>query len=431
MSELSGFVTTSREDSRRGKCKTHVESNNSGMSTVGVLRIGSSFVIFNTVALLAFAGAIVWLTVETLNNSDELDRLRSFVTNGNVLLTSRAPGDGVVAVPLFEGSGYWAERANMPFERSDHQVAAVGDLIYIVGGLDKNGTVRDDVTVYDTILDSFSSGPKLPVPIHRFGIAMLQGSDETDSRIYVIGGLQSSDFSEAASGRVYILDLADMTWSRGPDLNTPRSDLCAYVINGKIYAAGGWSIGFAETLSSVEVLDPERGTWEFIGDMPTPRGDTKCGSLQDRKLVVVGGFYDPSDAFRPTHFRNEVEVYDTVSGVWESLADYPFARGDFALATLPGNRLLGIGGERNGKGRANAQTQASHQVNEYVGSHNIWVSKVPIPAPRFRMDAAYVDGVVYVFGGHAVCIGKDCPETATTQAYFDIDHPDIFLLQAE
>lgn len=120
-----------------------------------------------------------------------------------------------------------------------------------------------------------------------------------------------------------------------------------------------------------------------------------------------------------------------LSGTWIKLADYPFARGDFALATLPGNRLLAVGGEMNGRGRTNAQTQASHQVNEYIGDHDIWVPKVPIPGPRFRMDAAYVDGVVYVFGGHAVCVGQDCPETATTQAYFDFDHPDIFLLQAE
>lgn len=433
MEEYSSSGTTSRKESAPLKYRGTPEASVSEMSPARFLRVGSSFVVFNLLALVAFACVIVWLTVQTLHNRDDLDKVKGFVSNGNVLLTNKAPrGKNAAAViPLFEGSGYWAERAEMPFERSDHQVAAVGEVIYIVGGFDSNGSVRDDVTVYDTVLDSFSAGPNVPVPIHRFGMAVLQGSDVTGGKIYVVGGLESSEFSDAASGRVHVLDLADMAWSRGPDLNTPRSDLCAYAVDGKVYAAGGWSIGFLETLSSVEVLDPEKGTWEFIENMPTPRGDAKCGSLEDHKLIVAGGFYDPSDAFRPTHFRREVEMYDTLSGTWIKLADYPFARGDFALATLPGNRLLAVGGEMNGRGRTNAQTQASHQVNEYIGDHDIWVPKVPIPGPRFRMDAAYVDGVVYVFGGHAVCVGQDCPETATTQAYFDFDHPDIFLLQAE
>ena len=111
---------------------------------------------------------------------------------------------------------------------------------------------------------------------------------------------------------------------------------------------------------------------------------------------------------------------------WSSLADMRNPRGDVALVSLPGERLLVIGGETHSRGQ---RTQvATNQVSEYVAAHDSWIKKVPVPESRFRMDATYVDGVVFLFGGHAICDGEDdCPETRTVQAYFDIDHPDVFL----
>jgi hypothetical protein len=35
----------------------------------------------------------------------------------------------------------------------------------------------------------------------------------------------------------------------------------------------------------------------------------------------------------------------------------------------------------------------------YLAGHDMWVKMAPMPEPRFRFDAAYANGFVYVFGG--------------------------------
>lgn len=123
------------------------------------------------------------------------------------------------------------------------------------------------------------------------------------------------------------------------------------------------------------------------------------------------------------------------TNTWRKLANLPNARGDKAVVSLPNNRLLVSGGETHHRGE---RTQvATHYVEEYLGDHNVWVDRAPLALPRFRTAAAYADGTVYLFGGHAVCKpGKepdtsDCPETDEIQAFYDANHPDAFLVKNE
>lgn len=108
------------------------------------------------------------------------------------------------------------------------------------------------------------------------------------------------------------------------------------------------------------------------------------------------------------------------------MANLTYARGDFALLSLPQGGLLAIAGETYNRGeRTEVATQ---EVIEYVVDHDTWVERAPMPEARFRMDAAMVDGVAYVFGGHSICSADDCPETDTSQAFFHINVPDVFLV---
>ncbi len=62
-----------------------------------------------------------------------------------------------------------------------------------------------------------------------------------------------------------------------------------------------------------------------------------------------------------TGFRTEVEAYSPSRGTWRSLAPVPDARGDMALAAMPGNRLLIMGGETHAEGDRT-------QVRQHSGS---------------------------------------------------------------
>lgn len=370
-------------------------------------------VVVLSLLFLACAVLIIVLGVVSFENKDDIDKLNK-------------------GRPVYQGTGYWSVRSSLPFDRSDHAAVAVGDLVYILGGHDSSGNTTDDVTIFDTVLNTFTKGPKMPVPLSRFAHAYVPDKGASGA-IYLMGGMEIADGD--ASPEVHILDIDSGKWSKGPEIITPRSDFCGAYVDGKIYIAGGWPTGFGETLGSVEELDVENGdAWEEGKELPTPRGDCKAVQL-DGKFVVLGGYYDEKNEWRSDAFREEVEAFDPASGEWTTLAPMPNARGDKAVIALPGNRLMALGGETHSRGE---RTQvATHFVEEYLGEDDIWVQKAPMPLARFRTDAAFVDGVVFVFGGHAICSPTDeefvfdCPETDEVQAFFDVDHSDVFLVSAE
>ena len=66
------------------------------------------------------------------------------------------------------------------------------------------------------------------------------------------------------------------TWTRKADMPTARAGLGASVIDGRIYAIGGWTEISEVTRtnnvsSSVQVYDPATDMWMQKADMPTPR----------------------------------------------------------------------------------------------------------------------------------------------------------------
>jgi hypothetical protein len=110
--------------------------------------------------------------------------------------------------------------------------------------------------------------------------------DET----YAIGG-RNVGVEDYTSIEVY--DPATDTWTLGPDMNVPRAGFGAAVIDGRIYVAGGEQLagladGNAQVVDSVEVFDPETGTWEIVTTLPRPLHGMPVIGL-DGALYVIGG----------------------------------------------------------------------------------------------------------------------------------------------
>ena len=51
---------------------------------------------------------------------------------------------------------------------------------------------------------------------------------------------------------------------------TPRTEVAAAVLAGKIYVIGGFD-GLGRTVATVEVYDPASGLWAAGPDLPAPR----------------------------------------------------------------------------------------------------------------------------------------------------------------
>ena len=104
-------------------------------------------------------------------------------------------------------------------------------------------------------------------------------------------------------------------WERVAPL-TRRASCGAAVLDGKLYAVGGYDEG---ALSSVERYDPAANAWESIARMPTARQNPGVGVL-DGKLYVVGGVGDRSELL------NTVVRFDPAKHAWEDVAPIATAR---------------------------------------------------------------------------------------------------------
>ena len=175
-------------------------------------------------------------------------------------------------------------------------------------------------------------------------------------------------------------------WRKRTDMPTPRADLSISVVDGKIYAIGGWTLVGVEqvSISTVEMYDPATNTWTRKADVPTPRCCFST-SVVNGKIYAIGGATDLLNPF-PT-----VEVYDPVTDTWTQGADMPTPRTAFSTSVVNG-KIYAIGGTPN--------LHASLSiVEEYDPATDTWTKKANMPTPRWSLFTSVVNGKIYAIGG--------------------------------
>ena len=222
----------------------------------------------------------------------------------------------------------------------------------------------------------------------------------------------------------------EIEWMTKANMPTARSWFSTSVVNGKIYAIGGWLGG--ERLSTVEEYDPATNTWTKKADMLKARYNlTTC--VVDGKIYAIGGGggnnrveqYDPStDTWtRKTDMTNGrgflgasvvngkiytiggssgegtvaiVEQYDPLTDTWTRRADMPTAR--FSLATsVVNDKIYAIGGLY--WDNANSIGTRYSKVEEYDPATDTWTTKAPLPTPTNDPATVVVNDKIYVIGG--------------------------------
>lgn len=94
------------------------------------------------------------------------------------------------------------------------------------------------------------------------------GSVFLDGEIFVVGGREYGQDFSAYLKYCEKFNLRTRTWSPLPVLNFSRSSPSCFVVNRRVFVAGGISSepGTRDrALSSIEVLNPELGRWEVLG----------------------------------------------------------------------------------------------------------------------------------------------------------------------
>ncbi|WP_284746938.1 Kelch repeat-containing protein [Amycolatopsis sp. RTGN1] len=254
-------------------------------------------------------------------------------TDGNV-------GFGSVETRKVTGSGAWRYVSPMPTPRGNHAAGVVGGLIYTAAGITPDERTTDVVEVYDPAADEWRPSPPMPVPLGAASAAGLGG------KLYVAGGfVGDNDPKEHATDAVLVFDPATQHWAPVAPMLTPRARFRLIATDTHLYTLGGLPSWQQNALDSVERYSPDTDRWEAVTPMHKRRIAPGAVRVGDR-IVVVGGGPGPVDDL--TARDRTSEVLDVRTGEWVLLGTLlPHGRSSLVCAATPTRRVLAIGGSAN------------------------------------------------------------------------------------
>jgi|GEM_PF-1732704 len=178
----------------------------------------------------------------------------------------------------------WERRSPMPTARMALSASVINGKIYIIGGRVSSPTYSDvsSVEVYDPIADNWTTASPIPIPVGYHASTVLDG------KIYVIGGCAGSAVSV---NLVQIFDPETNSWSLGPSLLVGVDCAAACATTGdfalkRIYVIGGKTN--LDAVNTVQIYDPETGSWRLGSPMPTPRYALGAAVVNDI-IYAIGG----------------------------------------------------------------------------------------------------------------------------------------------
>jgi DNA-binding CsgD family transcriptional regulator len=209
-----------------------------------------------------------------------------------------AGGNPSAAIDRFDPeSNLWVSLTDKPSAVSDAGAISLYGNIYVPGGVDANGKVRDILESFDPREQRWSLGAPMPAPRSRYALAAWEG------RLYVIGGWDGA----RTRGEIFIYDPQTNSWAEGPPLVSPRQSAGAVVTDGRLYVIGGSAEG--GPLRESLWLDPtaKNARWEAIA--PLPVSIAAPGVVAPVSTLLV---FDPA--------QRQGFKYDQVSDSWKSFA---------------------------------------------------------------------------------------------------------------
>ena len=154
----------------------------------------------------------------------------------------------------------WTTMRSMPTERAGLGVAVVNGKIYAIGGLSNNVQLAVNEE-YNPVTNTWITKAPMPTARSGFAIAVYQ------NKIYCIGGTVGDGESTVSgfTGVNEVYDPATNSWETKVSIPTERADLCASIVDDKIYLIGGkeyWGVSpFYHELAVNEVYDPANNSW--------------------------------------------------------------------------------------------------------------------------------------------------------------------------
>ncbi len=270
-------------------------------------------------------------------------------------------------------NGTWATKAPMPTARQVLGVGVVNGKLYAVGGttsVTSSGSDFSVVEVYDPVTDTWSTKAPMPTPRHGLAVAVINGV------LYAVGGY-SFNTCNCDLSTLEAYDPVSNTWSTKAPMPTAREGLVVGAINGVLYAVGGSLNG--SNLSSVEAYNPVSNTWSTKAPMPTPTTGP-AGDVVDGIFYVAGGANSSGSL-------STLQAYDPATDSWLTKTSMPTPH--YLLGAGVANEIFyALGGYQN-----------IATVEAYDPRTDSWTGAPSMPTGRIP-GAGVVNGVLYAVGGY-------------------------------
>jgi N-acetylneuraminic acid mutarotase len=172
-------------------------------------------------------------------------------------------------------------------------------------------------------------------------------------------------------------------WEPVAQLDLPRSEYAATVLNGAIYVAGGFG---AE--SSFDRYQPAEDAWERLADLPEPRHHLALIAFSDA-IYLAGGLNAEANSAESNFWR-----YEPGSNRWDALEPLPQGpRGSLGGGVIDGTLYVVGGSSHDLSGPATADLAAWHAET------GTWELRAPMPTPREHLGVGVAGGVLVAVGG--------------------------------
>ncbi len=176
----------------------------------------------------------------------------------------------------------WSDLPSLPEPRSSHDVALVGDILYVVGGWNMSG--EDNTTWQETAWSMDLSADELkwvaiPNPsFKRRAVATV----EHQGKLFVIGGMGEKGGPTKA---VAVYDPASKSWSEVAELVGEKA------MAG--FGASGWSIDGQLIVMTfegdIELWDNDAKSWKVLGKANDARFFHRLLPIGSKSLIAIGG----------------------------------------------------------------------------------------------------------------------------------------------
>lgn len=205
--------------------------------------------------------------------------LAASVWEGQVYAIGGVSNDGVTGkVEVYDPeTDAWTARRPKPVPAGFVSAAAIGDRIFVPGGVGTGQEILSTLEVYDPKQDSWASMAPLPAPLAAYGMASWNG------RLYLFGGIDQ----EGYVGSVLSYDPASDRWEQHRPMRAARGLLAAATLDDRIYVVGGYDD--ESEYNTCEVYDPAADTWADCQPMSGRRGGLALVAVRNNLYAVGGG----------------------------------------------------------------------------------------------------------------------------------------------